>query len=135
MKALLPVFCRPLGYAMIALAVFMPFIMYFMGRVTDANLVFYKECSKLLMMVGCLMIIFAYTKDETREIEQNRNRAVRNAMFITLFILFFNMVYRVYVRDLTSVDSSTFLIFLIANVLCLEYEINRIRIRNLFKRS
>ena len=87
------------------------------------------------MMVGCLMIIFAYTKDETREIEQNRNRAVRNAMFITLFILFFNMVYRVYVRDLTSVDSSTFLIFLIANVLCLEYEINRIRIRNLFKRS
>ena len=135
MKALLPVFCRPLGYAMIALAVFMPFIMYFMGRVTDANLVFYKECSKLLMMVGCLMIIFAYTKDEPREIEQNRNRAVRNAMFITLFILFFNMVYRVYVRDLTSVDSSTFLIFLIANVLCLEYEINRIRIRNLFKRS
>ena len=135
MKALLPVFCRPLGYALIAIALFMPFIMYFMGRVTDANIVFYKECSKLLMMVGCLMIIFAYTKDETREIEQNRNRAVRNAMFITLFILFFNMVYRVYVRDLTSVDSSTFLIFLIANVLCLEYEINRIRIRNLFKRS
>ena len=135
MKALLPVFCRPLGYVMIALALFMPFIMYFMGRVTDANIVFYKECSKLLMMVGCLMIIFAYTKDETREIEQNRNRAVRNAMFITLFILFFNMLYRVYVHDLTSVDSSTFLIFLIANVLCVEYEINRIRIRNLFKRS
>ena len=135
MKALLPVFYRPLGYVMIALALFMPFIMYFMGRVTDANIVFYKECSKLLMMVGCLMIIFAYTKDETREIEQNRNRAVRNAMFITLFILFFNMLYRVYVHDLTSVDSSTFLIFLIANVLCVEYEINRIRIRNLFKRS
>ena len=135
MKALLPVFCRPLGYAIIALAVFMPFILYFMGNVTDANLVFYKECSKLLMMMGCLMIIFAFSKDETREIEQGRNRAVRNAIFFTVLILFCNMVYRVYVGDITSVDSSTFLIFLIANVLCVEYEINRVRIRNLFKRS
>ncbi len=135
MKALLPVFCRPLGYAIIALAVFMPFILYFMGKVTDANLVFYKECSKLLMMMGCLMIIFAFSKDETREIEQGRNRAVRNAIFFTVLILFCNMVYRVYIGDITSVDSSTFLIFLIANVLCVEYEINRVRIRNLFKRS
>lgn len=135
MKALLPVFCRPLGYAIIALAVFMPFILYFMGKVTDANLVFYKECSKLLMMMGCLMIIFAFSKDENREIEQGRNRAVRNAIFVTVLILFCNMVYRVYVGDITSVDSSTFLIFLIADVLCVEYEINRVRIRNLFKRS
>lgn len=135
MKALLPVYCRPLGYLVIALGVFMPILMALMGRVTDANLVFYKECAKLLMVMGCLMIIFAFTKEENREIEQGRNRAVRNAMFITVIILFCNMVYRVYTRDLTSVDSSTFLIFLIANVLCVEYEINRVRVKNLFKRS
>lgn len=135
MKALLPVYCRPLGYLVIALGVFMPILMALMGRVTDANLVFYKECAKLLMVMGCLMIIFAFSKEENREIEQGRNRAVRNAMFITVIILFCNMVYRVYTRDLTSVDSSTFLIFLIANVLCVEYEINRIRVKNLFKRS
>lgn len=135
MKALLPVYCRPLGYLVIALGVFMPILMALMGRVTDANLVFYKECAKLLMVMGCLMIIFAFSKEENREIEQGRNRAVRNAMFITVIILFWNMVYRVYTRDLTSVDSSTFLIFLIANVLCVEYEINRVRVKNLFKRS
>ncbi|MBQ9498502.1 MAG: hypothetical protein IJR56_00125 [Bacteroidaceae bacterium] len=135
MKALLPVYCRPLGYLVIALGVFMPILMALMGRVTDANLVFYKECAKLLMVMGCLMIIFAFSKEENREIEQGRNRAVRNAMFITVIILFCNMVYRVYTRDLTSVDSSTFLIFLIANVLCVEYEINRVRVKNLFKRS
>lgn len=135
MKALLPVYCRPLGYLVIALGVFMPILMALMGRVTDANLVFYKECAKLLMVMGCLMIIFAFSKEENREIEQGRNRAVRNAMFITVIILFCNMVYRVYSRDLTSVDSSTFLIFLIANVLCVEYEINRVRVKNLFKRS
>ena len=30
---------------------------------TDSNLLFYKECSKLLMMLGALMILFAYTKN------------------------------------------------------------------------
>lgn len=135
MRALLPVYCRPLGYLMIAIGLFMPISMALMGKVTDFNLVFYKECSKLFMVMGCLMIIFAFSKEENREIEEGRNRAVRNAMFITVLILFFNMVYRVYTRDLTSVDSSTFLIFLIANVLCVEFEINRVRIRNMFKRS
>ena len=135
MKALLPVFCRPLGYVMLAVAMFMPILMALLGKVTDANLIFYRECSKLLMMVGCLMIIFAYSKEENREIEEGRNKAVRNAIFITLLILFFNMVYRVWMRDLTSVDSSTFLIFLIANVLCVEFEINKVRVRNLFKRQ
>lgn len=135
MRALLPVYCRPLGYLMIAIGLFMPISMALMGKVTDFNLVFYKECSKLFMAMGCLMIIFAFSKEENREIEEGRNRAVRNAMFITVLILFFNMVYRVYTRDLTSVDSSTFLIFLIANVLCVEFEINRVRIRNMFKRS
>ena len=76
MKALLPVYCRPLGYLVIALGVFMPILMALMGRVTDANLVFYKECAKLLMVMGCLMIIFAFSKEENREIEQGRNRAV-----------------------------------------------------------
>ena len=135
MRALLPVYCRPLGYLMIAIGLFMPISMALMGKVTDFNLVFYKECSKLFMVMGCLMIIFAFSKEDNREIEEGRNRAVRNAMFITVLILFFNMVYRVYTRDLTSVDSSTFLIFLIANVLCVEFEINRVRIRNMFKRS
>ena len=66
MKALLPVYCRPLGYFVIALALFLPFLMMMMGKVTDANLLFYKECSKLLMMLGALMIIFALTKGECK---------------------------------------------------------------------
>ncbi len=64
MRALLPVYCRPLGYFIIALALFLPFIFLLWGKVTDANLLFYKECSKLLMMMGALMIIFALTKNE-----------------------------------------------------------------------
>lgn len=54
MRALLPAYCRPLGYFVIALGLFIPFIMAMMGKVTDANLLFYKECAKLLMMMGAI---------------------------------------------------------------------------------
>lgn len=135
MKALLPVYCRPLGYFVIALGLFLPFGMAMMGKVTDANFLFYKECAKLLMMMGALMILFALTKRESKETEEIRNKATRNAIFLTVFYIFANMLYRVAVGDLLSVDSSTFLIFLIVNVLCLEFGIKKAAIDGLFKRN
>ena len=135
MKALLPLYCRPLGYFVIALALFLPFIMLMTGRVTDANLLFYKECSKLLMMLGALMIIFALSKHESRDTEQIRNKATRNAMFLTVLFIFGGMLYRVAKGDFLSVDSSTFLIFLILNVLCLEFGIKKSTVDRLFKRD
>lgn len=135
MKALLPIFCRPLGYFIIALALFLPFLMMMMGKVTDANLLFYKECAKLLMMMGVLMIIFALVKNENDETEKIRNRATRNAMFMTVLFIFGGMLYRVAKGDLISVDSSSFLIFLILNVLCLEFGIKKSTVDRLFKRN
>lgn len=135
MKALLPVFCRPLGYFVIALALFLPFLMLMMGCVTDANLLFYKECAKLLMMMGCLMIIFALTKNETEETVRVRNQATRNAMFLTVLFIFGGMLYRVAKGDIASVDTSSFLIFLILNVLCLEFGIKKAAVDRLFKRN
>ena len=129
MRALLPVYCRPLGYFIIALALFLPFIFLLWGKVTDANLLFYKECSKLLM------IIFALTKNENKEIEQVRNKATRNAIFLTVLFIFGGMLYRVAQGDLLSVDSSSFLIFLILNVLCLEFGIKKATVDRLFKRN
>ena len=135
MKALLPVYCRLLGYFVIALALCLPFVMAMLGKVTDANLLFYKECSKLLMMLGALMIIFALTKGESKQTEQIRNKAVRNAMFLTVLFVFGGMLYRVAQGDLMSVDSSSFLIFLIFNVLCLEFGIKKATVDALFKRN
>lgn len=135
MRALLPVYCRPLGYFVIALALFLPFLMMLTGRVTDANLLFYKECSKLLMMLGVLMILFALTKGECKATEEIRNKATRNAMFLTVLFIFGGMLYRVAQGDIMSVDSSSFLIFLIMNVLCLEFGIKKATVDNLFKRN
>ncbi|RGM48846.1 MULTISPECIES: hypothetical protein [Bacteroides] len=135
MRALLPAYCRPLGYFVIALGLFIPFIMAMMGKVTDANLLFYKECAKLLMMMGALMILFALTKSESKETEQIRNKATRNAIFLTVLFVFGGMLYRVALGDLLTVDSSSFLIFLILNVLCLEFGIKKATIDGLFKRK
>ena len=106
-----------------------------MGKVTDANLMIYKECSKLLMMLGALMIIFALTKGECKEVEEIRYKATRNAIFLTVLFIFGGMLYRVAQGDLLSVDSSSFLIFLIMNVLCLELGIKKVTVDRLFKRN
>lgn len=135
MKALLPVYCRPLGYFVIALALFLPFLMLMIGKMTDGNLLFYKECSKLLMMLGAMMILFAFTKNESKETEQIRNEATRNAIFLTVLFIFGGMLYRVWKGDIMSVDTSSFLIFLILNILCLEFGIKKATVDRLFKRD
>ena len=133
MKALLPVYCRPLGYVILVFALFIPFILVMMGKVTDTNLLFYKECTKLLI-VGALMIIFALSKSESRETEQIRNSATRNAIFLTVLFVFGGMLYRVATGDLITVDTSSFLTFLIMNVLCLEFGMKKAMVDKIFKR-
>ena len=134
MKALLPVYCRPLGYVILIVALFLPFILVMMGKVTDTNLLFYKECTKLLMIVGALMILFAFSKNESRETEQIRNLATRNAIFLTVLFVFGGMLYRVATGDLVTVDSSSFLTFLVINVLCLEFGMKKAMVDKIFKR-
>lgn len=134
MKALLPVYCRPLGYVILIVALFLPFILVMMGQVTDANLLFYKECTKLLMIVGALMILFALSKNESCETEQIRNLATRNAIFLTVLFVFGGMLYRVATGDLITVDTSSFLTFLVINVLCLEFGMKKSMVDKIFKR-
>ena len=104
------------------------------GMVTDRNLLFYKECTKLLMMAGCLLIIFAFSKHESRETVQIRNSAVRNAIFLTFLFVFGGMLWRVMQGDVINVDTSSFLTFLVFNVLCLEFGLKKALVERFFKR-
>ena len=131
---MLPVFCRPLGYVILVLSLFIPFLLVMKGMVTDSNLLFYKECTKLLMMLGALMILMALTKNESHETERVRVSAMRYSVFLTILILFGGMLYRLALGNLVSVDTSSFLTFLIINVLCLEYGIKKATIDKFFKR-
>lgn len=134
MKALLPVFCRPMGYIILLFSIFLPFVLYFLGKINDGNLLFYKECLKLLMMFGALMILFAYHKNESKLTQEIRSKATCYAMFITVLFVFGTMLYKIYSGDIITVDNSSFLTFLIINVLCLEFGIKKAKIDNIFKK-
>ena len=83
---------------------------------------------------GCLLIIFALSKNESRETEQIRNAAVRNAVFLTFLFVFGGMLWRVLQGDVINVDTSSFLTFLIFNVLCLEFGLKKALVDRFFKR-
>lgn len=134
MKALLPVYCRILGYAILLLSVFVPFGLVMYGVVTDANLLFCKEVIKLFMIVGLLMVLLAYTKNENEETEKIRIRAMRNALWLTIAYVLISMLVRLYNGNISSPDTSSFIIFMAINVICLEYGIKKAKIDKFFKR-
>ncbi len=134
MKALLPVYCRILGYAILLLSIFVPFILFIYGVITNDNLLFFKEIIKLSMIIGLLMILLAYTKKENEETERIRISAMRNAFFLTILYIFGIMLYRLYKGDKELVDTSSFVIFMVINVICLEYGIKKAAIDEIFKR-
>lgn len=133
MKALLPVYCRIVGYIILLLAIFIPFGLVIYGVVTDSNLLFYKEVIKFFMMMGLLMILLAHTSDENEETTCIRIRAMRNAFFLTILFVFGTMVYRLYTGSFEMVDTSSFIIFMAMNVICLEYGIKKAKVDKMFK--
>ncbi len=134
MKALLPVYCRILGYAILLLSIFVPFGLVMYGMITDANLLLYKEVIKLFMIVGLLMVLLAYTKNENEETEKIRIKAMRNALWLTIAYVLISMLVRLYNGNISSPDTSSFIIFMAINVICLEYGIKKAKIDKFFKR-
>ena len=134
MKALLPAYCRLLGYAILLLSIFSPFILMMYGIITDENLLLCKEIIKLFMIVGLLMILLAYTKNENEETEVIRVKAMRNAFFITIIYIFVSMLFRLYKGSNELMDTSSLLIFMEMNVICLEFGIKKAVVDKIFKR-
>ena len=134
MKALLPAYCRLHGYAILLLSIFSPFILMMYGIITDENLLLCKEIIKLFMIVGLLMILLAYTKNENEETEVIRVKAMRNAFFITIIYIFVSMLFRLYKGSNELMDTSSFLIFMAMNVICLEFGIKKAVVDKIFKR-
>lgn len=133
MKALIPSYCRPMGYIILFISLFLPFLLLMWGIINDQNLIFYKECTKLLMMTGALMILLAISKNESPQTEKIRINAMRNAIYLTFLFIFFGMLYRVAIGDVQNADSSSFVVFMILNVICLEYGMKKEMIKKVFK--
>lgn len=134
MKALLPVYCRILGYIILLIAIFAPFGLAIYGVITNDNLLLYKEVIKLLMIIGLLMILLAHTKNENENTGKIRVKAMRNAFAFTIIYIFGSMLYRLFKGDIELVDTSSFIIFMAMNVICLEFGIKKAMVDKIFKR-
>ena len=121
MKALFPKFCRKAGYTTLGLAVVFPFIAWNLELLTDDNFSVFKASIKLILIAGAFLLLFAKRGEENKEIETYRGRSILYGLFLTWIYLFAEMMYHIIIQDISYVDSSSFLTFLILSNVCFEF--------------
>ena len=80
MKGLFPHVCKPIGYALLILSVFIPLLLSMFGLVHDKSLLLIKLGMKLSIWVSLFMIFLSRTKDESEETANFRSKAMKFAL-------------------------------------------------------
>ena len=126
MKGILPVYCRTMGYVVLLLSVFVPLFMFMFGMINDSNLLFTKASIKLLIWFSLFMIFLAKVKDENEKISRIRIKAICYAIYL-LGIYYIVMLVR-------EADNSIAIVYMVFNVICLEFGVQKSRVDRLFKK-
>lgn len=134
MKGILPVYCRTMGYVILLLSVFVPFIMFMFGMINDSNLLFTKAAIKLLIWFSLFMIFLAKVKDENEATSKIRVRAICYAIYLLGIYYVVMLIRAVYDGNLEEADNSIAIVYMAFNVICLEFGIQKSRVDRLFKK-
>lgn len=135
MKGILPVACRYAGYALLILSVFVPLLMYMFGLVHDGNLLYVKLCIKLVIWISLFMIFLAKVKEENEEIASIRSKAMKYALYLWGIYYIIMLVKGTINQDVQSADNSVGIVYMIINVLCWEFFLQKHRIEKAFRRK
>lgn len=135
MKGILPVACRYAGYALLILSVFVPLLMYMFGLVHDGNLLYVKLCIKLVIWISLFMIFLAEVKEENEEIASIRSKAMKYALYLWGIYYIVMLVKGTINQDVQSADNSVGIVYMIINVLCWEFFLQKHRIEKAFRRK
>lgn len=135
MKGILPVACRYAGYALLILSVFVPLLMYMFGLVHDGNLLYVKLCIKLVIWISLFMIFLAKAKGENEEIASIRSKAMKYALYLWGIYYIVMLVKGTINQDVQSADNSVGIVYMIINVLCWEFFLQKHRIEKAFRRK
>lgn len=135
MKGILPVACRYAGYALLILSVFVPLLMYMFGLVHDGNLLYVKLCIKLVIWISLFMIFLAKVKEENEEIASIRSKAMKYALYLWGIYYIVMLVKGTINQDVQSADNSVGIVYMIINVLCWEFFLQKHRIEKAFRRK
>lgn len=135
MKGLLPVWCRIAGYALLVLAVFVPILMYMFQMVDDGNLLYVKLSMKLVMWISLFAIFLSKAKDEGEVIEKIRAKSLKYGLYIWGVYYIVMLIKGALDANLQVADNSVGIAFMVINVLCLEFFMQKHRMEKMFKRK
>ena len=125
MKGILPVYCRTMGYVVLLLSVFVPLFMFMFGMINDSNLLFTKASIKLLIWFSLFMIFLAKVKDENEKISRIRIKAICYAIYLLGIYYIVMLVRGVYNGNLEEADNSIAIVYMVFNVICLEFGVTK----------
>lgn len=134
MKGILPVYARTMGYILLILSVFVPLVMFMFGMINDSNLLLTKAAVKLLVWFSLFMVFLAKVKDEGEQTSRIRIRAVGYALYLLCIYYVIMLAKGVYQGNLEEADNSVVIVYMVFNVICLEYGIKKSRVDKLFKK-
>ena len=134
MKGILPTYCRTMGYTLLILCVFLPLMMFMFGMINDSNLLFTKASVKLLIWFSLFMIFLAKVKNENEETAKIRVKAICYAIYLLGIYYIVMLVRGVYDGNLEEADNSIAIVYMVFNVICLEFGVQNSRVDRLFKK-
>lgn len=134
MKGILPVYCRTMGYVALILSVFVPLLMLLFGMINDSNLLLAKASVKLAVWFSLFLIFLAKVKNENEETSKIRVKAVCYAIYLLGVYYIVMLIKGVYGGNLEEADHSIAIVYMIFNVICLEFGIQKKRVDKLFRK-
>ena len=135
MKGILPVYCRPLGYALLILSVFLPMIGYMFGVVTDVNFLYVKLGMKFVIWLSLFLVFLARVKDEDAEAAGFRAKAMQVGLGIWAVYYVAMLVKAGIDANAQEADNSVGIVYMVINIVCLEFFFQKRRIEKNFNKK
>lgn len=135
MKGIFPPPCRWAGYGLLLLSVFVPMLMYMFGMVDDGNLLYVKLGMKSAVWIALFIIFLARTKDESETIASIRARSMKYALYIWGVCYLVLLALAAAEQDISRADNSIGIVYMVTNVLCMEFLLQKYRMEKMFRRK
>ena len=135
MKGILPFQCRTMGYLLLLLAVFVSALLYMFGTIDVTNFIFVRFGMKTTIWIALFIIFFSKTKDENEKTKNYRTLSTKWALFIWMVYYIVILVKGLLENNLHTTDNSSAIIFMVINVFCFEFLLQKSRIERSYKRK
>ena len=135
MKGILPVFCRPLGYALLILSVFLPMLGYMFGMVTDENFVYVKLGMKFVIWISLFLVFLARAKDEDAESAALRTKSMEIGLGIWAVYYVVVLIKAAFDGNAQEADNSVGIVYMVINIVCMEFLFQKRRIEKNFTKK